>query len=75
MKLVRYGKPGREKPGLIDADGRLRDLSAVLPDLGPAQLSDAVLGKLRRLKTEQLPLVRGKPQQTVRLGCPVAGIG
>lgn len=71
MKLVRYGKPGQEKPGLIDAAGRLRDLSAMLPEIGPAQLSDAVLGKLLRLKTDKLPLVRGKP----RMGCPVAGIG
>jgi 2-keto-4-pentenoate hydratase/2-oxohepta-3-ene-1,7-dioic acid hydratase in catechol pathway len=71
MKLVRYGQPGREKPGLIDAAGRLRDLSAVLPDIGPAQLSDAVLGKLLKLKTDTLPLVRGRP----RMGCPVAGIG
>lgn len=71
MKLVRYGKPGREKPGLIDAAGRLRDLSAVLPDIGPAQLSDAVLGKLLKLKTDRLPLVRGRP----RMGCPVAGVG
>ncbi len=71
MKLVRYGKPGKEKPGLIDAAGRLRDLSAVLPDIGPAQLSDAVLGKLLKLKTDTLPLVRGRP----RMGCPVAGIG
>ena len=71
MKLVRYGQPGREKPGLIDAAGKLRDLSAVLPDLGPAQLSDAQLGKLLKLKTDKLPLVRGKP----RMGCPVAGIG
>lgn len=71
MKLVRYGKSGREKPGLIDAAGQLRDLSAVLPDIGPAQLSDAQLGKLLKLKTDTLPLVRGKP----RMGCPVAGIG
>jgi 2-keto-4-pentenoate hydratase/2-oxohepta-3-ene-1,7-dioic acid hydratase in catechol pathway len=71
MKLVRYGKPGREKPGLVDAAGQLRDLSAVLPDIGPAQLSDAQLGKLLKLKTDTLPLVRGKP----RMGCPVAGIG
>jgi len=71
MKLVRHGQPGKEKPGLIDAAGKLRDLSGLLPDLGPAQLSDAVLGKLLKLKTDKLPLVRGKP----RLGCPVAGIG
>ena len=71
MKLVRYGKPGKEKPGLIDAEGRLRDLSAVISDLGPAQLSDAALARLRRIKPETLPLVRGKP----RLGAPVAGVG
>ncbi len=71
MKLVRYGNPGKEKPGLIDAEGRLRDLSAVIPDLGAAQLDDKVLAKLRRLKTDTLPLVRGKP----RLGCPVAQVG
>jgi 2-keto-4-pentenoate hydratase/2-oxohepta-3-ene-1,7-dioic acid hydratase in catechol pathway len=71
MKLVRYGNPGKEKPGLIDAAGKLRDLSGLLPDLGPAQLTDAVLAKLLKLKTDKLPLVRGKP----RLGCPVGGIG
>jgi 2-keto-4-pentenoate hydratase/2-oxohepta-3-ene-1,7-dioic acid hydratase in catechol pathway len=71
MKLVRYGKPGKEKPGLIDAQGRLRDLSAVIPDLGPDQLGDAALAKLGRLNTEKLPLVRGKP----RLGSPVQGVG
>ncbi len=75
MKLVRYGTPGKEKPGLIDGQGKLRDLSGVVPDIGPGQLSDASLAKLRRLKPEALPLVRGTPQQTVRLGCPVAGIG
>jgi 2-keto-4-pentenoate hydratase/2-oxohepta-3-ene-1,7-dioic acid hydratase in catechol pathway len=71
MKLVRYGNPGKEKPGLIDADGKLRDLSAVIPDLTSAHLSDAMLAKLRRLKTASLPLVKGKP----RMGCPVADIG
>lgn len=71
MKLVRYGQPGKEKPGLIDAQGKLRDLSAVVSDINPAQLSDAALTKLRKLKTDKLPLVRGKP----RMGCPVGGIG
>lgn len=71
MKLVRYGNPGKEKPGLIDAAGKLRDLSGVVPDIGPAQLSDAVLAKLLKLKTDKLPLVRGKP----RMGVPVSGIG
>jgi len=71
MKLVRYGNPGKEKPGLIDAEGKLRDLSAVVKDIGPDQLSDAALAKLAKLKTDKLPLVRGKP----RMGCPVAGVG
>lgn len=71
MKLVRYGKPGKEKPGLIDANGKLRDLSAVVKDIGAEQLSDAALSKFAKLKTDALPLVRGKP----RMGCPVAGIG
>ena len=71
MKLVRYGNPGREKPGLIDAQGKLRDLSAVVQDIGPDQLSDAALARLRKRKTDTLPLVKGAP----RLGCPVAGVG
>lgn len=71
MKLVRYGNPGKEKPGLIDAEGKLRDLSGVIGDIRPDQLGDAALAKLRELKTANLPLVRGKP----RLGSPVAGVG
>jgi 2-keto-4-pentenoate hydratase/2-oxohepta-3-ene-1,7-dioic acid hydratase in catechol pathway len=71
MKLVRYGNPGKEKPGLIDENGQLRDLSAVVPDFGPEQLSDKVLAKIAKLKTSKLPLVKGKP----RLGCPVSHVG
>ena len=71
MKLVRYGAAGKEKPGLIDAQGQLRDLSHVIADIGPAQLDDKTLAKLARLKPASLPLVKGKP----RLGCPVAHIG
>ncbi|WP_096664185.1 MULTISPECIES: fumarylacetoacetate hydrolase family protein [unclassified Polaromonas] len=71
MKLVRYGNPGKEKPGLIDAEGKLRDLSGVIGDIGPDQLGDAALAKLRKLKAANLPLVKGKP----RLGSPVAGVG
>ena len=69
MKLVRYGKPGKEKPGLIDADGKLRDLSGVVPDIGPAQLAPRALAKLSRIKPVSLPLVRGKP----RMGVPFTG--
>ena len=71
MKLVRYGNPGKEKPGLIDAEGKLRDLSAVIKDINPKHLGEAALAKLRKLKTDKLPLVRGSP----RMGCPVDGIG
>lgn len=70
MKLVRYGQPGKEKPGLIDAAGKLRDLSGVVSDIGPEQLSDKVLAKLAKLKTDNLPLVKGKP----RMGCPVSHV-
>ena len=69
MKLVRYGKPGKEKPGLIDADGKLRDLSGVIANLGPDQLSPKALAKLAKVKTAKLPLVRGNP----RYGVPFTG--
>jgi len=69
MKLVRYGKPGKEKPGLIDADGKLRDLSGVLPGIGPDQLSPKSLAKLAKVKTAKLPVVRGNP----RYGVPFTG--
>ena len=71
MKLVRYGNPGKEKPGLVDLEGRLRDLSAVVPDIGPAQLGSVIMTRLRRQNPEKLPLVRGNP----RYGCPVANVG
>jgi 2,4-didehydro-3-deoxy-L-rhamnonate hydrolase len=71
MKLVRYGNPGKEKPGLIDAEGKLRDLSAVIQDITPDQLDDKALARLRKLKADKLPLVKGKP----RMACPVAGVG
>jgi len=70
MKLVRYGNPGQEKPGLIDAAGQLRDLSSVVGDIGPDQLGDAALETLRRLATADLPAVEGSP----RLGSPLTGV-
>jgi 2-keto-4-pentenoate hydratase/2-oxohepta-3-ene-1,7-dioic acid hydratase in catechol pathway len=71
MKLVRYGRAGAEKPGLVDADGRLRDLSRHVKDITPATLAPAMLKKLRGINVAKLPVVRGKP----RLGCPLSGIG
>src|SRR5574341_2392824 len=71
MKLVRYGRPGAEKPGVIDRDGKLRDLSSVVEDITPATLAPAALKRLGKLTLSRLPSVRGRP----RLGCPLAGIG
>src|SRR6476661_6825673 len=71
MKLVRYGRAGAERPGLVDAAGQLRDLSKVLEDITPEVVTPAGLKRLRVVKPERLPLVKSKP----RLGCPLAGIG
>jgi 2,4-diketo-3-deoxy-L-fuconate hydrolase len=71
MKLVRYGRPGKEKPGLFDEFGRLRDLSGVVADIDGAMLSDRALKKIAKIDYTTLPLVRGNP----RLGVPVAKIG
>lgn len=71
MKLVRYGRIAKEKPGLIDNEGKLRDLSAIVPDIRPDQLSEKALAKLSGLTASKLPLVRGAP----RIGIPIAGIG
>jgi 2,4-diketo-3-deoxy-L-fuconate hydrolase len=71
MKLVRYGDAGVECPGVIGSDGRLRDLSMLLPDIGGAQLQPRTLAALTLLDIDRLPEVPGSP----RLGCPVADIG
>ena len=68
MKLVRYGPAGKEKPGLIDADGKLRDLSRKVRDIDAATLAPAKLKELAKLDPKKLPLVKGRP----RLGPCVA---
>jgi 2-keto-4-pentenoate hydratase/2-oxohepta-3-ene-1,7-dioic acid hydratase in catechol pathway len=71
MKLLRYGLPGEEKPGVLATDGTIRDLSNLIPDLaGPALLPDS-LEKLRQADISDLPRVPGKP----RLGPCVGGVG
>lgn len=70
MKLCRYGEPGREKPGLIDDAGRIRDLSGVLRDIDAAAISPEGLARLRATSVEALPVIDG----TQRMGVPVAGI-
>jgi 2,4-diketo-3-deoxy-L-fuconate hydrolase len=71
MKLCRYGKPGYEKPGVIDGEGRLRDLSKVIDDIGPNEISPRQLRTLSRLEPETMPLVNSTP----RYGVPYVGIG
>jgi len=62
MKLVRYGPAGREKPGLIDAEGKLRDLSKKVKDIDAAALAPAEIARLKKLDPKKLPLVKGKPR-------------
>lgn len=71
MKLVRYGEKGREKPGAIDASGRIRDLSGEIADFTPEAMTLELSERLNRLALESLPLVAGNP----RLGPPVARTG
>ena len=71
MKLVRYGAPGKEKPGLIDGAGKIRDLSEIVPDISGDALSTKSLKRLRNIEPETLPLARGKP----RLGACVGKVG
>jgi 2,4-didehydro-3-deoxy-L-rhamnonate hydrolase len=70
MKLLRYGPPGKEKPGLVDANGKIRSLHKKIKDITAETLASAELAKLRKIKPESLPLVSGKP----RLGVPFTGI-
>ena len=62
MKLVRYGPAGREKPGLIDAEGTLRDLSRKVKDIDGETLAPASLNALRKLDVKRLPAVKGRPR-------------
>ena len=66
MKLCRYGKSGFEKPGVIDSEGRLRDLSKVVTNIGPNELSARGFTMLSKVKPESLPIVTSNP----RLGVP-----
>ena len=70
MKLVRFGPVGREKPGIIDKKGILRDLSRVVPDITPETLADGALAKIKKVKAENLPAAPKK----VRIGPCVGGV-
>lgn len=71
MKLLRYGTPGQEKPGIVAPDGRVRDLSGFVPDIAGAVLLPEALDRLRALDLLQLPLVEGDS----RIGPCVANVG
>jgi 2-keto-4-pentenoate hydratase/2-oxohepta-3-ene-1,7-dioic acid hydratase in catechol pathway len=71
MKLCRYGKTGFEKPGMVDSEGRLRDLSKVVENIGPNELSPRGLKMLAKVKADTLPVVANGP----RMGVPFVGIG
>ncbi len=71
MKLLRYGPPGAEQPGLLDAAGRIRSLAGIVSDHGPHGLAPQALQALARHAPEGLPLVPGTP----RLGAPWSGVG
>ena len=75
MKLLRYGAPGHEKPGLLDPSGRVRDLSGHVADIAGDTLAPETLARLRALDPEALPLVPGTPQVDLRLGACVGRIG
>ncbi len=71
MKLLRYGPPGQERPGLLDSSGAIRDLSGVVPDLAGEALRPATIARLRQINTADLPMVDGRP----RLGPCVGRVG
>ncbi|NVO04732.1 MAG: fumarylacetoacetate hydrolase family protein [Rhodoferax sp.] len=75
MKLLRYGLPGLEKPGVLDNQGRVRDLSELIPDIAGAVLLPHSLARLRGIDINSLPLVAGTPQKDLRLGPCVGRIG
>jgi ureidoglycolate lyase len=70
MKLVRYGEAGKEKPGILDAQGAIRDLSGVVKDIDAAAVSPEGFAKLKGVNVESLPKVSGNP----RLGSPIANV-
>ena len=75
MKLVRYGAEGAEKPGMLDATGHVRDLSGLIDDVGGNALLPDSIARLAGIDPASLPLVTGTPQENLRLGACVGGIG
>ncbi len=75
MKLLRYGLAGQEKPGVLDENGQVRDLSAVVPDIAGDALSSESIARLKGLDISTLPVVAGTPQKDLRLGACVGAVG
>lgn len=75
MKFLRYGPAGEEKPGLLDDQGQIRDLSAVIPDLAGSSIQPETMARLMALDISSLPVVPGAPQKDVRVGPCVGQVG
>jgi ureidoglycolate lyase/2,4-diketo-3-deoxy-L-fuconate hydrolase len=77
MKLLRYGTAGQERPGILDSQGRIRDLSGVVPDIGPGTLTPDGLAALRSIDVAALPLVGGEPRIGPCVGAisKIVGVG
>ena len=75
MKLLRYGPKGQERPGLLDASGRVRDLSGIVPDIEGDVLTPAALARIAGIDIGTLPVVAGVPQRDLRLGPCVGRVG
>ena len=71
MKLVRFGAAGKEKPGIIDKNGKIRDLSKVVKDIDGEALSPAGLAKIKKANIDKLPLVKGNPRLGPCVGAAV----
>lgn len=75
MKLLRYGPAGQEKPGLLDSDGKIRDLSGHVADIAGSALNPKKLAELANLDLSKLPVIDGEPQKDIRIGPCVGSVG
>jgi len=71
MKLIRYGAPGKERPGIVDGGGSIRDLSSIARDIGPEELAAGLVPRVQALDVERLPTVSGSP----RIAAPLKRTG
>jgi 2,4-diketo-3-deoxy-L-fuconate hydrolase len=75
MKLLRFGEFGQEKPGILDADGQIRDLSGLVSDIGGYHLTSEEIKRISTIDINSLPIIEGKAQEDIRLGPCVGSVG